>query len=188
MVPNRDTLVVTGSEDPQGLEIMAKIAKDSFDKPRPISTIALRLEGDEWVPWLPPADSRLSGEFQELRLRTISAEYNDQKELLDAMHEQAGEDVHVASFSALQNKETGRITSYSVWSEGVHALLPQTDTVLFFRPEAPDDQKIVAGGAWEHVQQIVGDLMEPLGVYPERYRVKEFPSPAELALIGKGLV
>lgn len=187
MVPNRDTLVVTGSDDPEGLEIMAKIAKESFDKPRPISTVALRLEGDDWMPWLPSEESPLFADFHELRLRTIGAEYNDQKELLDAVHEQSGEDLFVASFSALQNKETGRVTSYSVWSEGVDCLLPQTDAVMFFRPNAPDEGKIVAGGAWEQVRQVVGDLMEPMGLYPERYRVKEFPSEGQLARIGKGL-
>ena len=187
MVPNRDTLIVTGAKDDEGLAIMCKIAKESFDKPRPISTIALRLEGDEWTPWLPAEDTPHFADLRELRLRTIGAEYNDQKELLDAMHDQAGEDVYVASFSALQNKETGRVTSYSVWSEGVHALLPQTDAVMFFRPTAPDNGKIVAGATWEHVRQVVGDLMEPLGLYPERYRVREFPSAAQLERIGKGL-
>ncbi|HZL87299.1 MAG TPA: DUF1444 family protein [Pirellulaceae bacterium] len=187
MVPNRDTLVVTGSDDAQGLEIMTKIAKDSFNKPRPISTIALRLEGDEWTPWLPPADSPLYPEFRELRLRTIGAEYNDQKELLDAVHQQQGQAVIVAPFGALQNKDTGRVTSYSVWYDGVENLLPQTDAVLFFRPDAADDAKIVASGAWEHVQQVVGTLMEPLGLYPERYRVKEFPGEKELMRIGNAL-
>ena len=47
MVPNRDTLVLTGTEDQAGLEVMCKVAEDSFQKPRPISTIALRLVGDE---------------------------------------------------------------------------------------------------------------------------------------------
>ena len=187
MVPNRDTLIVTGSEDEEGLAIMSKIAKDSFEKPRPISTVALRLEGDEWTPWLPPHDSPHFAEFHELKLRTIGAEYNDQKELLDTLHQQSGEAAYVASFSALQNKETGRVTSYSVWSEGVESLLPQTDAVMFFRPTAPDDGKIVAGGAWDLVRQIVGDLMEPLGIYPERYRVREFPSHELIERIGKGL-
>lgn len=187
MVPNRDTLIVTGSEDEEGLAIMAKIAKDSFDKPRPISTVALRLEGDEWTPWLPPAHSPQHADFHELKLRTVGAEYNDQKELLDAIHEQTGETAFVASFSALQNKETGRVTSYSVWSEGVECLLPETDAVLFFSPTAADDGKIVAGGSWEEVQQVVGELMEPMGLYPERYRVKEFPNGNQIKRIGKGL-
>ena len=186
MVPNRDTLIVTGSEDEEGLAIMSKIAKDSFGKPRPISTVPLRLEGEEWVPWLPPVDSPHFADYHELKLRTIGAEYNDQKELLDAIGQESGDRVYVASFSALQNKETGRVTSYSVWSEGVETLLPQTDAVMFFRPTAADDGKIVAGGAWDQVQQIVGDLMEPQGLYPERYRVREFPTAEQIERIGKG--
>src|SRR5262249_15656333 len=36
MVPNRDTLVISGSEDAAGLQVMCKLAEESFDKPRPI--------------------------------------------------------------------------------------------------------------------------------------------------------
>src|SRR5690606_34062769 len=53
MVPNRDTLLLTGEDDVQGLEMLAKIAADSLNQPRPISTIAIRLEGDQWRSWLP---------------------------------------------------------------------------------------------------------------------------------------
>lgn len=185
MVPNRDTLVITGSDDPEGLAIMAKIAADSFEKPRPISTVALRLEGDEWMPWLPPEDSPSYNQFHELKLRTIGAEYNDQKELLEAIYGPSEEEMFVASFGALQNKDNGRVTSYSVWSEGVPTLLPLTDAILFFRPEADEDSRMAAGGTWEQVQQVVGGMLEPLGIYPERYRVRDFPSEAQLAAIGK---
>jgi hypothetical protein len=187
MVPNRDTLVVTGSDDPAGLEIMAKIAEDSFQKPRPISTVALHLVGDEWESWLPEADSPLFDKFHELRLRTIGMEYNDQKELLDQIHSQSGENVFVASFSAIKRKENGRITSYSVWSEGVDTLLPETDDILLLRPDAETkDVKLMAASSFERVQEITGDLMQPTGTYPERYRVLEFPTEEQLAAIGTG--
>src|SRR5205085_917303 len=71
MVPNRDTLVITGSEDTAGLQVMCKVAEDSFQKPRPISTVALRLVDDEWESWVPDADSPLFAKLHELRLRTI---------------------------------------------------------------------------------------------------------------------
>jgi hypothetical protein len=35
------------------------------------------------------------------------------------------------------------------------------------------------------VQDIAGDLMQPEGTYPERYRVLDFPSARQLAAIGK---
>src|SRR5262245_21180566 len=110
MVPNRDTLVITGSEDAAGLKVMCKLARESFDKPRPISTVALRLVGDEWESWLPDASDAAFAPLHELRLRTIGMEYNDQKELLDQIHQQSGEDMFVASFSAVQHKDTGRLS------------------------------------------------------------------------------
>ena len=188
MVPNRDTLVITGSEDSAGLEVMCKLAEESFEKPRPISTIALRLEGDSWESWLPPRDSTAYAKFHELRLRTIGMEYNDQKELLDQIHEKTGEDVFVASFSALQNKQTGRISSYSVWSQGIASLLPETDDVVFLRgaSDGNEDVQLAAAGSWQRVRDVAGDLMQPQGTYPERYRVLEFPSAQQLEAIGKG--
>src|SRR5262245_57993284 len=187
MVPNRDTLVITGSGDEAGLEVMAKLAEESFEKPRPISTIALRLENDAWESWLPPPDAPSFAKFHELRLRTIGMEYNDQKELLDQIHQHTGEDVFVASFSALQNTQTGRISSYSVWSQGISSLLPETDDVVFLRADQVADKvSVAAAGSWQRVRDVAGDLMQPQGTYPERYRVLEFPSAQQLAAIGKG--
>jgi hypothetical protein len=186
MVPNRDTLVLTGSEDQAGLEVMCKVAEESFQKPRPISTIALRLVGDEWESWLPDPATAVHTKFRELRLRTVGMEYNDQKELLDQIHEQTGQDLFVASFSAVQHKETGLITSYSVWSDGVDTLLPETDDIVLLRPDPVADKvDVVATGSFERIRDVAGDLMQPQGTYPERYRVLEFPSPKQLAAIGK---
>jgi len=162
------------------------VAEDSFEKPRPISTVALRLIGDEWESWLPDCDSPSYPRLHELRLRTIGMEYNDQKELLDQIHQQTGEDLFVASFSAVKQKDSGRISSYSVWSDGVDTLLPETDDVILLRPDhASDNVAVVASGSFERVREVAGDLMQPLGSYPERYRVSEFPSEHQLTEIGK---
>ena len=186
MVPNRDTLLLTGADDEHGLEVMAKIAADSLSQPRPISTVPLCLEGDEWQSWLPPRNSPAFAPFHELRMRTVGAEYNDQKELLDAYHQARGEDLYVATFNAMQKQASGRVTSYAVWSDGLEILLPETDEILFMRVGVANPQaELVAGGPWERVRQIVGDLLEPQGIYPERYLVKKFPSPQQLAQIGK---
>ncbi len=40
MVPNRESLIETGSDDEDGLEAMLSLAKDALKKPRPISGIA----------------------------------------------------------------------------------------------------------------------------------------------------
>jgi hypothetical protein len=146
----------------------------------------LRLVGDEWESWLPDPSSPAHAKLHELRLRTVGMEYNDQKELLDQIHQHTGQDLFVASFSAVQHKETGRITSYSVWSAGVDTLLPETDDVVLLRPDGLANKvEVVAAGSFQRVQDVVGDLMRPVGTYPERYRVLEFPSAEQLAAIGK---
>jgi hypothetical protein len=33
---------------------------------------------------------------------------------------------------------------------------------------------------WEAIQSVCGDLMQPIGLYPERYRVIEFPTDEQL--------
>ena len=45
-----------------------------------------------------------------------------------------------------------------------------------------DEQPVFAD--WERVAGVAGDLMEPQDLYPERYRVVEFPSDEQLAAIG----
>jgi hypothetical protein len=186
MVPNRDTLIVTGSEDEAGLEVMCKIAEDSFQKPRPISTVALRLAGDQWEAWLPDRDCALFDKFRELKLRTLGMEYNDQKELLNQIHQRNQKDIVVAAYGAVQRKNTGQITTYSLWSQGVTTLLPETDDIILLRPGlAAGKAEVAAAGSFRSVREATGALMRPQGLYPERYLVQEFPSDHQLAAIGK---
>jgi len=43
----------------------------------------------------------------------------------------------------------------------------------------------LARGRWEDVQRVVGHLMVEQQEYPPRYLVDDFPTPEELAAIGK---
>ena len=186
MVPNRDTLIITGSEDEAGLAVMIKAAEDSFDKPRPISTIAVRLEGDAWETWLPEPSSPHHAKFHELKVRTVGMEYNDQKDLLDQIHAARDESTLVPAFHAVQRKEGGQAASYTYWPAGTTALLPETDGIMLLRiGQSGDKAEVAASGSWQRVRNIVGDLMQPLGMYPERWRVVDFPTPQQLAAIGK---
>jgi hypothetical protein len=182
MVPNRDTLLITGIDDETGLELMHTLAKKALEEdPRPMNAMPLRLDGDEWVDWNVPHDHPLHKSFASLELKWLHQEYADQKELLDAIDEKNGTDIFVASYSAIEKKDTGDFVSYCVWANGVEALLPKTQKVVFIRGE--DD--IAATASWDKVQEIVGELMEPVEAYPARYRVTSFPSDESLAALGK---
>ena len=178
MAPGREMLIVTGSEDAAGLEAMIALAKKAFDQPRTVSGAALRLDGDEWTRWLPEADHPQYEEFHGLWLRSQGQDYAEQKDLLDKVHESRGEDLFVASFSVAQHKETGKRINFCVWADGAVTLLPRTEQIVL---GTLGQTPIVA--AWEKVEAVAGELMTPLDMYPERYRVAEFPSVEQIAAI-----
>ena len=129
------------------------------------------------MPWLPDPEHSLYEEFRLLQIQSHGGDYSEQKELLDKLHEKNGEDVFVASFSGLQDKE-GHVLNYAVWPKGATTLLPLTDVVAIMRNE---NEPLIA--EFDKVLATVGHLMEPLDMYPLRYRVKEFPSDEELAVL-----
>ena len=181
MVPNRENLVVVGAEDDEGLAGMVKMAVEAMKEPRPISGIALRLDDDEWVPWLPDVSHPSYKDFQRFQLQSLGQDYAEQKDLLDKLHAKRGEDVFVATFSAIQSPN-GRLLSYATWTETTNALLPKTDVLVIGRIGGQP-----AMVEWQRVLDVAGDLMEPLDIYPFRYRVTEFPSDKQLAAMGNML-
>ncbi len=180
MIPNRESLIVVGSEDRAGLSKMVRLAREALNGPSPISGIALRFDGDGWTPWMPPPSHPTFKEFERFRFWTLGLDYANQKELLDKLHEKNDEDVFVATFGVIQLPD-GRVCSQAAWGQDLDTKLPKTDLVGF-----------VNGGElrlaeWEKVVAVAGDLMEPLGMYPPRYRVREFPSQEQLAAMGNVL-
>jgi uncharacterized protein YtpQ (UPF0354 family) len=175
MVPNRDTLLIAGSEDPAGLALMANLAQEALKKPRPMTSLAFRLDGDQWSPWLPEPDSELFARFKLLEVQSMALEYNEQKELLTAQYHKRNEAVFVATFNGVQNDKTQWASSYCVWTAGVPTLLPRTDSIALVRPQAAP--VIVP---WEVAANELPHLLTPLDMYPARFRVDDFPSADEL--------
>jgi hypothetical protein len=138
--------------------------------------VPMRLDGEEWVTWTPPPGHPLERKFRLLEVKSLYGEYADQKPLLEALHEHQGVGIYVSAYSAIE-KESGEVISYCVWGKGVDAYLPKTQKVMFVE----EGQQEVIAGEWETVQRVVGRLMEPVeDLYPPRWRVREFPTPAEL--------
>ncbi len=182
-IPNRDTLLVTGSEDVAGLARLFQLAEEALKKPRPLGGLPLRLEGSEWKPFSLPAGHPSTAALKRLRVLTLGREYGEQKELLERDFERKAQDVFVANFSAVQQKGSGEVSSYCVWSEGVDSLLPETEEVAFHRPSLPEDRQVTGMAPWARVHEVCRDLMPRAGLYPERYRVRKFPSADQLAAL-----
>ena len=181
MVANRDSLYLTGTEDEVGLKIMAELTEEALDDPRPLSAIPLRLDGDDWVDWMPNANHPSSPQFRLLELKTMFGMYETQKQLLEQIHKIEDVDIHVAGLSAVE-EEDGNVFSYCVWSDGVDSLLPESQEVMFFQ----EGKDVVARADWDRVQEVVGDQMKPEGdLYPSRFRVRQFPTAPQLQELAK---
>lgn len=110
----------------------------------------------------------------------LQGEYDSQKTLLDALHEEQQEDVFVASYLLYKSDESGENTfSICSWAENVITLLPKTDRVSLVQPlqDGTTHTRIVE---WDELESRFGELMKPVTLYPIRYRVDGFPTAEQL--------
>jgi hypothetical protein len=172
MIPNRDTLLLTGSEDDQGLANIAAIAENELNTPWPVHGAALRLESGIWVPFLPSPDHPVYERFRAFQFQSEGNQYEAQSRFLKTHYPNS----QVATYMGLTERESGKSGSGCIWQDG-DLLLPRTEFVAGIRSSkqsADEYQSFLC--EWERVSQIVGDLMEPLDVYPPRFRVRSLPS------------
>lgn len=182
MVPHASHFYVAGEDDPVALEIMVRQAEWVLDQPRPISGYAFRLQDGEWRPWLPAPSHALYQRFRTLQLRSAFEAYMAQGELLHALENRKpeAEQCFVATFMVGSRRPDDPPRSATAWTEGVATLLPQVDDICFVRGSVKTGHQMIGPVTWGRVMEIMGDQMEPQGLYPERYRVLKFPTDQQL--------
>lgn len=184
-LPNRDTLLVTGSEDEDALYAVVDSVDDALGAPRAMTGRAWVLDGKSWKPFLPPPASSAYPDLRSLALEADARDYNEQKSALDARHDAEGVDLFVATSLAADDPQAGRV-SYCVWTKGAESLLPKTDFIVLVDLDKPEKEQLVAAASWDAVQKAAGALLsktEP-GLHPVRYRVNGFPNPRVIRALG----
>jgi hypothetical protein len=182
-VPNREVLIVTGSDDAEGLSRAGALAEEALNQTRAMTGIAFRLDGANWAPFLPSADSPAYGPLKRLAMRSILMDYTEQAEALNALADKEGEDVFVAGHRVVE-RDDGSWFSWAVWVESVdNALMPEADFISFGGAAQKDGSpgKSYGWADWATVRRVCGELMEPTDLYPPRYRVRRFPTAEQLA-------
>lgn len=176
VAPNRDSLLLVGEEDQAGLAELLALAEGILQQePRPMQGRILRLEGIQWQPYLPPEGSPARPLALRLKDMAIARDYAEQKALLDEAFRKEGRDVFVASHMLRENKEGAR-HSMATWVAAVSdGLLPWAERLVFVRGENSAEPDEILAVAWEDAYPLVSGLLEPQGLYPERYRHTGFP-------------
>jgi hypothetical protein len=181
LLPNRDLLLVTGSQDEQGLLLIAEWAEHALNNPRPLDGRALRLTPEGWVPFLPKRGSQARQALHRLAMSSQARDHAEQVQRLDQQHKQQGVDLFVAGFIPYED-EHGKVFSQAVWVKGIDTLLPRVDVVLFMDSERGPEAPPVAVVRWDVVMKDVGHLLVPIeDLYPVRYHLQGFPSEEQLA-------
>lgn len=175
MFPNRNTLIITGAEDPAGIIELLELTKLGLLDSRPGNAIALELKPDgQWVPFLPQAP-RVQRHFAEAMVR----DYGEQQKLMREDFDRRDLDIFVATYNAMQ-KPNGQVSSYTTWSQGVDSLLPRAHEVAFVEMQG-DVPGNITRVSWAAAETVVGHLMTKEIEYPPRWRVNVFPTPEQLA-------
>lgn len=179
--PNRNTLIVTGSNDPAGLNEFVTLMKMGLKDPRPISSMPLVLGPDGWVPFEPKGSGPVEKELRILAAQCWAGLHDDQKETLTEEFERTERDVFVASYKVVMN-QAGEVITYASWTEGVPTLLPKTTDLMLtiLEGDSPENADVTRV-AWDDVIAIAGHrLVEEPGLWPPRWHVTSFPNEEEM--------
>jgi len=178
VLPNRDTLLVVGDQDPAGLTWALQDALESMnDDPRSLNGCPLRLSHYHWEPFQARREHPVCPLLARVEIRRLLSEYAHQKTLLDKRHGEAGKAIMVAPFE-LEVSPAGETSTYTVWSQSMgEAWLPVADRVRLAWELGGERGR--AWVPWAKAQARLSHLLEPVGLFPERYRFRQAP-PAGL--------
>lgn len=179
MVPERNVLLVSGSDDAEGLALIANLALEALKGGRPMSGYPVILDGTTWRTWNPPASHSAYPAMHRAMRMTDLINYGNQKSLLEKLCEKQGKDVFVATCSVVEQKDSGDYFSWATWTQSITSWLPVTDRIAFGAMGDNHQVKTMDIFDWQSVQMVCGHLLKLLEVYPLRYEVTAFPSPQD---------
>jgi hypothetical protein len=184
MPANPECLYVTGDRDTAGQRAVLRAATELAGRPGCFVGHGLRLEEEAWMPWMSARSHYLYAGYQALALGAAWRRYEAQNAaLIEGRYDShpPGE-CFVSSLMPIRDPATSAPQSATVWSKGVRCLLPRADVIGFVEPQLSDNKALIYGLVpWETAAAVMGDMLEPQGLYPERYLVKSFPSGEQMA-------
>lgn len=180
VIPNRLTLLVTGSENTDAIRRMLQTAEEIVrSEPRRQNPAPLVLRNGEIHDFFVDPLSPVFNDVERAHRLAALLYYDEQKEKLEKLYEQNGKEIFVGSY-ILSRHDDGRHCSYSSVTKGVPTLLAVTDEVMFMDLDLPKDRQCVAQAPWPVVLERLPDLFLDTRMFPTRYYVSQFPTAEQL--------
>jgi hypothetical protein len=169
-VPDKDTLAVLGDDHPEALAQFYEMMEHEYrDAVRSLSPVGYTTDDSgRVVPYRTTEPGPLANRVHRAEVMLAAAEYNAQKEALDARHERDGVDLFVATVMAVERPD-GSTFSVSVWTDNCDTLLPETDHVFL-----QSSEREAFAVPWPIVAAEASFAPVP-GISPPRFRVRTWP-------------
>ncbi len=177
MIPNNNYLLLTGAQDETGLEQMADLAEAILDEePHPLSADVLMADGLSWQPMALDKTIASHRKLIALQKKHLYNSYHRQTASLRTLHKE-DEDIFIAALNAGED-DSGQIVTYTSWTQGVTAMLPKADLIVF----VPDEAETFSV-EWEKIESVMGKALIAQAMRPERYRVNSFPDKGQMDVL-----
>lgn len=180
--PNRNTLIVTGSEDVEGMKCFFDVVESTLKQPLHLTGLPVRFCG-RWVTLELVPDHPQFNRLRKVRLQSEADDYTFQREQIYRLRAENAR-CFPARVMLPKDPRTAELFSICTWSDKEPLLLPRTERIVFTRTVSDSQVQFAAACGWDRAISIVGNLMTPLGMYPERFRVEHFPSQDQLNALG----
>ena len=180
LVPHRDHLLLTGSEDEAGLAQLLEAVEKHGRATRFMGFYPVVLREGKWRAFHLPEQHPLAERFRYLEVGQRMQLYEEQKQLLGEVYDKEEVDLFIATFTGFRAQ--GHILSRTVWTKGVSTLLPRADRVVLMEEASVTARPLDV--PWEVLWRHAGPLLvRDESLYPERYLAREFPSDEVLAAL-----
>ena len=178
-LPRKDVLLVAGSEDRQGLCMALEATLQLLDaSPQSLNGCPLHLQGFQWVPLALAEDHPALPLLRKVLGRRLQEEYSHQKRLLDGQHQREGKQIGVAPLGMAANDQ-GRPSSLAHWTREMEGWwLPEADQLCLSWNNGQGQNSVWL--PWALARRRLEPFLEPLGLFPERHRIRAFPGAALL--------
>lgn len=178
LVPDRECLVITGSEDIDGLKQLAATGHVRFEEAsRHISGVPLILRDGGWQTFDPPGEARAT--FEHLAKLFDAIHYGQQTSFLREQNSADGKDVFVPDIRVFKTGAE-RYETFACFPSNGPILLPKVDRVALCDLQTGAIQVT----SWDDLSRVFAGQMAPMTLHPVRYRVARFPSAAERQEMG----
>ncbi|MBP2321194.1 uncharacterized protein YtpQ (UPF0354 family) [Kibdelosporangium banguiense] len=174
VVPSRDMMLIAdGRDNAAVLWILEEGMKIFADHPRWLSPVPYKADEDgDIVAWR-PEEGHPAFDAVRLAERTLETfEYREQKNRLEKLFRQAGEDLLVGDYEV---ETEGTARSVTTWPRSADALLPYADEIVF--PAESGSFRI----AWTSAARLLSDEWEEAPTTPPRRRTLRWPDEETLA-------